>query len=59
MEFLEIIIEQFRGFFGQFINTPQQLLVGTSQLFMLSEDQIFAAASMSTLSGIQSNFGPH
>ena len=50
---------QFRGFFGQFINTPQQLLVGTSQLFMLSEDQIFAAASMSTLSGIQSNFGPH
>ena len=50
---------QFRGFFGQFINTPQHLLVGTSQLFMLSEDQIFAAASMSTLSGIQSNFGPH
>ena len=48
----------FRGYFGQFTNNPQQLLVGASQLFMVSENQIFATPSISALSGIQSVFGP-
>jgi hypothetical protein len=51
-------IPQFRGYFGQFANNPQQLLVGTSQLFLISENQIFATPSISALSGIQSAFGP-
>jgi hypothetical protein len=49
---------QFRGYFGQFANNPQQLLVGASQLFLISENQIFATPSISALSGIQSVFGP-
>ena len=51
-------IPQFRGYFGQFANNPQQLLVGASQLFMVNESQIFATPSISALSGIQSAFGP-
>jgi hypothetical protein len=51
-------IPLFRGYFGQFANNPQQLLVGASQLFMVSESQIFATPSISALSGIQSAFGP-
>jgi hypothetical protein len=51
-------IPQFRGYFGQFANNPQQLLVGASQLFLISENQIFATPSISALSGIQSVFGP-
>jgi hypothetical protein len=49
---------QFRGYYGQFVNKTQQLLVGASQLFLVSENEIFAAPSISALSGIQSAFGP-